>query len=90
MALMKKKGLRDYLFIPFSDPTNYVTTYGGGRYMELRTGNIKKDSVIIDFNKCYNPYCAYSDGYSCPIPPDANKLPVAIQAGEMLFKKPTE
>lgn len=89
-ALMKKRGLKDYLFIPFTDQTNYITTYGGGRYLELRTGDIKNDTVILDFNKCYNPYCAYADGYSCPIPPDANKLPVAIPAGEMLFGKPGE
>ncbi len=89
-ALMKKRGLKDYLFIPFTDQTSYTTTYGGGRYLELRTGDIKNDTVMLDFNKCYNPYCAYADGYSCPIPPDANRLPVAIPAGEMLFSKPAE
>ncbi len=90
LALMKKRGLKDYLFIPFADQTNYITTYAGGRYIELRTGDIKNDSVILDFNKCYNPYCAYADGYSCPVPPDANKLPVAIPAGEMQFGKKTD
>jgi len=86
-VLMKRPELKDYLFIPFKDRTNYVTTYGGGRYLELRTGNIKDGEVILDFNKCYNPYCAYAAGYSCPVPPDANKLPVAIPAGELLFGK---
>lgn len=85
--LMKQKGLEDYLFIPFTDMTNYLTTYAGGRYIDLRTGDIKNGKLLLDFNKCYNPYCAYADGYSCPIPPDANKLKVAIPAGEMLFGK---
>jgi uncharacterized protein (DUF1684 family) len=87
-VLMKKPGLKDYLFVPFKDKTNYTASYGGGRYLELRTGDIKDGKVVVDFNKCYNPYCAYADGYSCPIPPDANILPVAIQAGEQLFAKP--
>jgi len=83
--LMKQPGLQDYLFIPFTDLTNYETTYGGGRYLDLRTGDIKHNSVSIDFNKCYNPYCAYAGGYNCPIPPDANKLQLAIPAGEMQY-----
>jgi len=83
--LIKKPELRDYLFVPFTDLTNYETTYAGGRYLDLRTGEIRDGRIILDFNKCYNPYCAYADGYSCPIPPDANKLPVAIPAGEMMF-----
>jgi len=87
-VLAKKKGTRDYLFLPFKDQTNYVSSYGGGRYIELRTGEIKKDSVWIDFNKSYNPYCAYGEGYSCPIPPTENHLPIAIPAGEMNFAKP--
>ena len=83
--LMKQPELKDYLFIPFTDLTNYETTYGGGRYLDLRTGDIKHNTVVIDFNKCYNPYCAYAGGYSCPIPPDANKLKVTIPAGEMQY-----
>jgi uncharacterized protein (DUF1684 family) len=85
---MKKPGLKDYLFVPFTDLTNYATTYAGGRYLELRTGEIKNGQVVLDFNKSYNPYCAYADGYACPIPPDANRLPVAVAAGEMMFGKP--
>jgi uncharacterized protein (DUF1684 family) len=83
--LVQQPELKDYLFIPFTDLTNYETTYGGGRYLDLRTGDIKHNSVVIDFNKCYNPYCAYAGGYSCPIPPDANKLKIAIPAGEMQY-----
>lgn len=85
--LIKQEKLKDYLFIPFTDQTNYEGTYAGGRYLDLRIGDIKNGMVILDFNKCYNPYCAYADGYSCPIPPDANKLKIAIQAGEMNFGK---
>ena len=82
--IMKMPGYSDYLFIPFTDPTNGDETYDVGRYLEMRipTG----DEVILDFNKCYNPYCSYNSKYSCPIPPEANQLPVPILAGEKKFK----
>lgn len=76
---------RDYLFLPFKDKTNGKESYGGGRYIDLTTKDIKDNIYILDFNKCYNPYCAYSDGYNCPIPPRVNHLPVAIEAGEKNF-----
>ncbi|WP_310587912.1 DUF1684 domain-containing protein [Larkinella arboricola] len=76
---------RDYLFLPFKDATNGQSTYGGGRYMDLRVGTIKDGKVLLDFNKAYNPYCAYSDGYACPIPPKENHLTVSIEAGEKQF-----
>ena len=78
-------GYRDYLFIPYKDMTSGDTTYGGGRYIDMRMGDIRDGSVIIDFNKCYNPWCMYSDGYNCPIPPIENHLEVAIEAGEMIW-----
>lgn len=87
LNLLKDKNYREYLFIPFNDMTNYVTTYAGGRYLDIQMNDIKNNKVVLDFNKCYNPYCAYAEGYSCPIPPDANKLKVAIAAGEMMFGK---
>jgi len=87
LDLMKKPELQDYLFIPFNDLTNYETTYAGGRYLDLRMGDIKKDRIVLDFNKAYNPYCAFAEGYSCPIPPDENKLKVRIEAGEQMFAK---
>jgi len=80
-------GYSDYLFLPFIDDTNGTTTYGGGRYIDLRTGDFKDGSVVIDFNKAYNPYCAFSSGYSCPKPPDGNRLAIAVEAGEKLFGK---
>lgn len=76
-----------YLFIPFTDVTTGDETYGSGRYIDIFTWDIKNDSVEIDFNKAYNPYCSYSTGYNCPIPPRENLLPVAIKAGEKLFAK---
>lgn len=74
----------DYLFLPFTDLTNGSLSYGGGRYLDL---NIPKgDSIVIDFNKAYNPYCAYNKKYSCPIPPKANHLATSVTAGVKIFK----
>ncbi len=87
ITLMKDPKLKSYLFIPFNDMSNYATTYGGGRYIDLVTEDIKDGKVVLDFNKCYNPYCAFAGGYSCPIPPDENKLKIFIAAGEMMFGK---
>lgn len=78
---------RDYLFIPFKDLTNGKESYGGGRYLDLRMKEIEGDKIYLDFNKAYNPYCAFSVGYSCPIPPKENHLKVAIEAGEKNFAK---
>jgi uncharacterized protein len=83
--LIKKPGYEDYLFLPFKDFTNGIESYGGGRYMDFKTGDIKNGILLIDFNKAYNPYCAYSDGYSCPIPPEENHLQIEIRAGEKKF-----
>lgn len=78
-------GYKDYLFLPFKDITNSEETYGGGRYIDLKTGDIQNGKVTIDFNKCYNPWCAYSDGYNCPIPPVENHFDLEIRAGEMMW-----
>ncbi|MFT3980509.1 MAG: DUF1684 domain-containing protein [Ferruginibacter sp.] len=87
-SLMTDTAYKDYLFLPFTDATSGDESYGGGRYIDLRLGDIVNNKVIIDFNKAYNPYCAYAKGYNCPIPPRENDLPVAIRAGEMDFGKP--
>jgi len=87
LMLLRMEGFKDYLFIPFKDLTNGETTYGGGRYFDIKVSDIKGDKLILDFNKCYNPYCAFSDGYNCPIPPKVNHLDVAIKAGEKDFVK---
>jgi len=74
------KGYEDHLFLPFTDATNGLETYGGGRYLDLTKSEIEK-RFILDFNYCYNPYCAYSSKYSCPAPPEMNRLEVEIKAG---------
>ncbi|MFZ4401678.1 MAG: DUF1684 domain-containing protein [Bacteroidales bacterium] len=79
LDLMKKEGFQDYLFLPFTDASNGDESYGGGRYIELKIP--EKDKIRIDFNKAYNPYCAYNHKYSCPIPPAENNLPLEIKAG---------
>jgi uncharacterized protein (DUF1684 family) len=87
LRLMNSQKYTDYLFLPFKDQTNGDTTYGGGRYMDLKTGDIGTDGVLmLDFNKCYNPWCAFSDGYNCPIPPVVNHLTIEVPAGEKNFK----
>ena len=74
-------GYENSLFIPFKDETNGDTTYGGGRYIDVEISEIQEGKVIIDFNKAYNPYCAYSKHYNCPIPPANNFLETPIKAG---------
>lgn len=80
MELIKKEGFKDYLFIPFKDATSGNESYGGGRYLDLRIP--KSTALVLDFNTCYNPYCAYSMRFSCPVPPAENTLNVKIEAGE--------
>ena len=87
IALSKQEQYKDDLFIPFTDLTNYTETFGGGRYIDISIKDISHSKILLDFNKCYNPYCAFKGGYSCPIPPRENALPVAIKAGELLFGK---
>lgn len=72
------------LFLPFSDATSARETYGAGRYLDPEMPKNKK--ITLDFNKAYNPYCAYSDEYSCPFPPEENILPLAVTAGEKTFE----
>lgn len=76
---------KNHLFLPFKDETNGDETYGGGRYMDLTVSDIKNNKITLDFNKCYNPWCAYSDGYNCPVPPKSNHLPIRVPAGEKMF-----
>ena len=85
--LMKTEEYKNYLFIPYTDLTSGNESYGGGKYLDLQISDIKDNYLTIDFNKAYNPYCAYSTGYNCPIPPRENDLPVAIKAGEKVFGK---
>ena len=86
-SLLQKAATRDYLFIPFTDATSGIDSYGAGRYVDGAITDIRNGSMVLDFNKAYNPYCAYSAGYNCPIPPRENDLPVAIRAGEKNYGK---
>jgi uncharacterized protein (DUF1684 family) len=83
--LLEEDKYKNHLFIPFTDATGYIETYAGGRYIDLETTDIVNGMIWIDFNKCYNPYCAYAEGYNCPIPPIENRIPVAIKAGEKMY-----
>jgi uncharacterized protein len=75
---------RGSLFVPFRDASAGQETYGLGRYLEPQG---RPDGTLeVDFNYAYNPFCAYSEGWSCPIPPEENRLPVTIAAGEKAFK----
>jgi uncharacterized protein len=72
-------------FLAFADATSAVETYGGGRYLNVRQDG--KNSITLDFNLAYNPYCAYNPDYACPIPPKENLLEIAITAGEKNYKE---
>lgn len=75
-------GAENLVFIPFKDATSGLTSYGAGRYLELDKNDLNPEqTLIMDFNKAYNPYCAYSDDYNCPLPPAENTLSVKIEAG---------
>ena len=71
--------LEDHLFLPFTDLTNGESTYPGGRYLDLKIPD--SNTLILDFNKAYNPYCAYNSKYSCPLVPGQNRLGVEVKAG---------
>lgn len=72
------------LFLPFTDLTSGDGSYGGGRFINITIP--EGNTIIIDFNKSYNPYCAYNSKYSCPIPPKENDLLVYIKAGVKDFR----
>ena len=83
--LMLQEEFKDYLFLPFIDKTNGEQTYGGGRYIDLSIP--EGNTIVINFNKAYNPYCAYNKKYSCPIVPGINSLEIEVLAGVKAFKK---
>ena len=77
----------DRLWVPFRDATSGEETYGAGRYLDLEPESHRTTDGrwILDFNEAYNPTCAYSEQYECPLPPTANWLEVPIEAGEKTF-----
>lgn len=85
LDILDEEGYEDYLFLPFLDNTNGEGSYSGGRYVE---GEIPEgETIVIDFNTAYNPYCAYNDKYSCPIVPRQNYLDAYVNAGVKAFDK---
>jgi hypothetical protein len=85
LDLMDDEEYEDYLFLPFLDNTNGEETYGGGRYIDLTIP--EGDTLVIDFNKAYNPYCVYNKKYSCPLVPRQNYLRTKVRAGVKNFNK---
>jgi uncharacterized protein (DUF1684 family) len=83
--MMQTEGYTDYLFLPFMDDTNGSSTYAGGRYIDLRVP--EGDTMKIDFNTAYNPYCAYNENYSCPIVPRENYVATEVEAGVKAYEK---
>jgi uncharacterized protein (DUF1684 family) len=82
LDLIKQAKYRNDLFLPFRDATNEKETYGGGKYLDLKIP--KGNTIILDFNQSYHPYCAYNAyDYNCPVVPEENRLPVEIRAGVM-------
>lgn len=73
------------LFIPFGDATSADQTYGAGRYLDIKH-KPKEVVVLLDFNQAYNPYCAYNEEFSCPLPPEENLLLIPVQAGEKTYE----
>jgi len=86
LFLLKSKKYFDepYLFLPFYDETSADESYGGGRFLNVDYEDEKE--IFLDFNMAYNPYCAYTDTYRCPIPPAENKITVKVTAGERNYK----
>lgn len=71
------------LFIPFRDSTSGQETYAAGRYIDLKENT--SGTYDLDFNRAYNPSCAYNSDFSCPVPPAENTLKVPIRAGEKSY-----
>lgn len=86
LTFLSNPAYSDYLFLPFKDVTNGLTTYGGGRYLNISKSDTEDCNLVIDFNKSYNPWCAYSEGFNCPIPPAENHLPFPVHAGEKGYR----
>lgn len=88
VSLFQSNVQSSYLFFPILDKTTGEATYESGRYIDVKKQDIVDGKLTIDFNKAYNPYCAYSSGYRCPQPPKENYLAIAIEAGEKKYTGP--
>ena len=84
LEVMDSGPFRGKLFFAFGDETSAVETYGAGRYLDLQKVP-GSSTIMLDFNKAYNPYCAYISNFSCPLPPSQNLLTIPIKAGEKTY-----
>jgi uncharacterized protein (DUF1684 family) len=80
MCRLETQAQGDGFFLNFTDATTGKATYGAGRFLD--TGGPKDGKVLIDFNRAYSPPCAFTTFATCPLPPKANRLSVAVEAGE--------
>jgi uncharacterized protein (DUF1684 family) len=89
LSLFWIEGYGGGLFLPFRDATNSRETYGGGRYLydTIKGADLgaSPEEIVLDFNYAYNPSCAYNDQWVCPLAPQENRLPFAVEAGENAF-----
>ncbi|UTF54021.1 DUF1684 domain-containing protein [Natronosalvus rutilus] len=87
LTAYSQDGSTDELFVPFRDKTTGQQSYRGGRYMELAVDGDLEDgqALVVDFNLAYSPFCAFSETFDCPLPPEKNWLEVAIPAGEKAY-----
>ena len=83
-AILEAPGDRE-LFVMFSDATSGKQTYGAGRF--LYVGLPSADRIEVDFNRAFNPPCAFTDFATCPLPPPQNRLTLAIEAGELKYER---
>jgi hypothetical protein len=86
LQLLEMGPNRGNLFLAFGDATSARETYGAGRYLDIKKEK-GSSTLTLDFNEAYNPYCAYNENYSCPLPPSENLLTIPITAGEMNYPK---
>jgi uncharacterized protein (DUF1684 family) len=84
MQSLNESEMRNF-FLAFADETSGKETYGGGRYLNVRQDG--KNSITIDFNLAFNPYCAYNPDFACPLPPRENILEIALPVGEKNYDK---
>lgn len=75
-------GREGELFVPFRDATSGTETYGAGRYLEVHQDEAADGLWVVDLNRAVSPFCAYDEGYTCPLPPQENRLEVPVRAGE--------
>jgi uncharacterized protein (DUF1684 family) len=85
LEVMDMGPYRGTLFLAFGDETSARETYGAGRYLDVKKPK-GINTITLDFNEAYNPYCAYNETYSCPLPPPENLLTIPIYAGEKNYK----